>query len=124
MRKSPCSQFRDFCRQHEWAQSLFASLGVAVLAGVIWFVLEAYSLIISWISADVLIHGLLFALAMLGVLMVGFVALMLGFAECAEEDRNCLFAYRGRRSGVHPGTLGWLESLGSNPRRRSSDYPA
>jgi len=113
-----CNEIKKFCLKHEWVQSLFASLGVGLLVLSLWFILEAHALIINWIDQNVLAHGLMFV----GVLLLDVLAILgliaLGFSECSEQDYHCMFAYRGRRTHLHPKTFSWLDSLGRNPRRR------
>jgi hypothetical protein len=113
-----CRRLRAFCLKHEWLQSLSASTGLGLLVLSVWFILEAQGAILAWVNRDLLFHGVSFAVLLLADVLLVLGLLALGFSECTDDERHCLFAYRGRRSRVHPKALNWMESLGSNPRRR------
>jgi|GEM_PF-1280015 len=112
-----CGQLRGFCIKNEWAASAFALLGVAMFIGSIWAVVDFNPLIQEWIFQNLLFHGLLFGAATMADVMLIFGFLCLGFSECDEVDKNCVHAYRGRRSALFPEVMHWVESLGKNPRR-------
>lgn len=112
-----CLKLRGLCLRHPWLGSLAALSGIALLFTSVWLVAGFHPWLKTWLDADILLHGLAFgAGAMLDLLMI-FGLLSLGFAECSPEDENCIHAYRGRRTPLSPGFLGWVESLGRNPRR-------
>ena len=112
-----CGQLRGFCLSNEWAASAFAAVGVGIFIATIWAVIDFHALIQAWILQNLLFHGLLFGAATLADIMLIFGFLCLGFSECATENKNCVHAYRGRRSSLFPGAIHWVESLGKNPRR-------
>ena len=112
---------RGFCVRNDWAASAFAGVGAVLFIATLWALSESYAIINAWIMQDVLFHGLLFAGAALADILLIFGFLRLGFSECShvDKDKDCKHAYRGRRSVLFPAVSQWLESLGSNPRRRS-----
>jgi hypothetical protein len=117
IRMQACRQLRGFCRVHEWAGGTAALLGVGLLLGTIWVGIDYQIGIRAWVAANPLPHALAFgALTLVDVLVI-FGLLCLGFSECAPGDRNCIHAYRGRRSVLFPEVVDWLEALGQNPRR-------
>lgn len=117
---SVCNRLRLYCLGHEWARNGFAFFGAALFVATIWVSIEYQRLILNWIGENILLN-----LAILGAvsavnLTLMFGSLCLGFSECAEEDKNCLHAYRGRGKGgqLFPGASSWIDNLGKNPKRR------
>jgi hypothetical protein len=113
-----CLNLKAFCLRHEWAASTFALLGVGLLLGSVWALLDSYGAILMWIERNFLVHGLLFGAAMLADVLLIFGCLCLGFSECSREDRNCVYAFRGRRTPLVPELTRLVEHLGRNPRRQ------
>jgi len=112
-----CSHLRGFCVRHAWAGSAAALLGVALLLGTVWAAIDLNLLIRAWLAGNVLVHGLALGVGTLADVGLIFGLLCLGFSECAPGDRNCVHAYRGRRSVAFPELVDWVEALGTNPRR-------
>ncbi len=110
---------RGFCIKNDWAASAFAGSGAVLFIATLWAVSEFYALINVWIMQDVLLNGLLFAMATLADVLLIFALLRLGFSECSvgDKDQHCRHAYRGRRTALFPKAARWVESLGKNPRR-------
>lgn len=112
-----CKGLKGYCLRNEWASGLFGFVGVALLLGSAWVLAEYHAMIQVWVGSNILAHGLLFGLAVLVNVLLIYGFLCLGFSECSAEDKNCIHAYRGRRSR-HPETImRFLESVGKNPRR-------
>jgi hypothetical protein len=112
-----CSQLKGFCLRHEWAGGAAALVGVGLFIVTLWFGIEQYLLVRAWVAQNPLVHGLLFGAGTLLDVMVVYGLLCLGFSECSPSDRQCVHAYRGRRSTVFPELTRWVDGLGTNPRR-------
>lgn len=113
-----CSTLKGFCLRHEWAQLIFALLGITLFISTVWSLLTYQLVFLHWLGQNVLIHGLLFgAAALLDTLLI-FGLLCLGFSESAHEDKHCVHAFRGRRHRpLVPHVSRLAGHLGKNPRR-------
>lgn len=112
-----CRHLKGYCVAHEWAGSAAALLGVGLLLGTVWLGIEYHAWLKAWLGQERLGRGLLLGTGILLDVFLIFGLLCLGFSECSEADRRCVYAYRGRRSTVFPELTGWIHSLGHNPRR-------
>lgn len=117
MLANTCNRMRAIRDKHEWLRDFFGLAGISLMAATILTALYQHESILLWINQDFLIHGMAFLGITLVDVLLTFGLLCLAFSNCDSDDKNCLFAYRGRRSGVHPSTLNWMESIGRNPRR-------
>jgi len=116
--KIVCTSLKGFCLRHEWAQSTFAVLGVSLFITSIWLALSFQLVFLEWLRQNLLIHGLLFGAGTLADTLLIFGLLCLGFSECSEQDRNCVYAFRGRRHRpLVPHVSIMVARLGKNPRR-------
>jgi hypothetical protein len=112
-----CGHLKGFCATREWAGSAAALLGVGLLLGTVWVAIDFNVGIRAWVARDLLVHGLALGVVTLADVLLIFGFLCLGFSECAPGDRRCAHAYRGRRSAAFPELVGWIDGLGTNPRR-------
>ena len=117
MRMRVCRQLKGFCLVHEWAGGAAALLGVGLLLATIWVGIDYQIGIRAWVAANPLPRGLTFGALTLADVLLIYGLLCLGFSECAPGDRNCIHAYRGRRSVLFPEVVDWIDGLGQNPRR-------
>ena len=112
-----CPNVRGFCLSNEWAGSAFAGIGAVMFVATLWAFVEFHVLITTWISQNLLWHGLLFGAATMADILLIFGFLCMGFSECADNEQSARQGYRAHKRALFPGDLHWLESLGKNPRR-------
>lgn len=110
--KTICLNLKALCLKHEWLQNLFALSGIVLMLLSIWFVMESYTVIISWAASNILLHGIALGIGAITDILLIFGLLCLGFSECSEEDKNCYFAYRGRRTRLDPSSMHWMDKMG------------
>ncbi|MEO5375419.1 MAG: hypothetical protein H7840_14295 [Alphaproteobacteria bacterium] len=117
-----CNGLREYCKRNEYAANTFAFLGAASLLATIWVAIDFQLVILSWVSLNPLVHGLMLGGATLGGSLLIFGLLCLGFSEHTHEHKTCVHAYRGRGKGkpLFPGVHRTIEHLGMNPRWRLS----
>lgn len=116
--KTVCTSLKGFCLRHEWAQLTFAVLGVALFIGSIWMAVTYQLVFLEWLRQNLLVHALAFGLGTLIDVLLIFGLMCLGFSECSQQDKNCVYAFRGRRHRpLVPHVSIMAARLGKNPRR-------
>ena len=113
---SVCARLKSYSKTHERIADFFSLLSVAMLFGTIWFVMQYYTHIVSWVMRDMILHlPLTFGALVLDVFFI-FLFLNIGssrFTEEGEED-GCFQTFRGRRTGsgsMFAAVTSWIQHM-------------
>ncbi|TNF99247.1 MAG: hypothetical protein EP297_06090 [Gammaproteobacteria bacterium] len=107
---------RNYCQKHEWAAALSAVLLIALLGGFIAVIIEYHSVIGHWLLSDILTHGLIFIVILIGVSFVATSIFCLSHSHCSIKEQREKAIYRNKP--VMTKQLRVIRSLGVNPRRQ------
>ncbi|RLJ18552.1 cell division protein BolA [bacterium endosymbiont of Escarpia laminata] len=111
---SVCKSIKGYTRQHERLADFFSLMAVALFFATLFLSLSYHSLILNWIMANVVVHGLLVVAGLVLDVALIFVFLNFGAARFSEEEEGCFHTFKGRRAGT--GSLGlmfnsWLHHM-------------
>ena len=110
---SVCNRIQAYIQRHELVADLFSLLGVALLLGTIWVIIDYQSLIFDWAQENVVLHVPIL-IAALGInLLLVFALICLGSGKCAEGEGSCFRTFKGRRHGTSLGSAfhSWLRHM-------------
>ncbi len=103
---SICTNIKGYTRHHERLADFFSLLAVSLLFGTIYVGVAYNSLILNWISSNVILYTPLAVGAMILDIFLIFLFLNIGSARFAEEDEGCFHTFKGRRGGS--GSVGMM----------------
>jgi hypothetical protein len=111
---SVCKSLKGYSRSNERVADFFSLLAVALLFGTLYFVVNNYAVVISWMKTDAFIHAPVVVALLILDLVIIYICLNIGAARFDEEDEGCFHTFKGRRSGS--GSVGtmfssWLHHL-------------
>ena len=109
-------QLRQYCQQNEWAAGLSALLLIGLLGSTVYAVLDQHSVVQHWLSAAVLVNGLIMLSIILLVGAFSLSLFCLSFSSCSIEDRTERVIHR--HQSVMADSLKVVKNLGVNPKRR------
>ena len=81
-------RLRAYCQTNEWAAGLSALILVALLGTFIYLALENQALLEQWLSASVLVNGLILFSVILLVVALSLSLFCLSFSPCSVQDRT------------------------------------
>ena len=96
---SVCSNIKGYTRRHEWLADLFSLMAAVLFFGTLYLGVAQHSMILNWISRDLLIYAPLAMGAVLLDVFLIFFFLNIGSARMTEEDEGCFQTFKGRRAG-------------------------
>lgn len=109
-----CKHLKGIARRHERMADFFSLLAFLLLFSSIFLGAAYYSLLLTWIGSDPILH-LPVAIALLALdLFLILTCLNIGSARYGEVDESCFHTFSGRRSGS--GSVGlmfnsWLHHI-------------
>ncbi len=93
-----CAQIKGYVRQHEWIADTFSLLGVGLLFGTIWVLIDYQYEVLTWAQQNVVLHIPAIMLALAADVALIFGCLCVGSTRC-EGERGCFHSFKGRRHG-------------------------